>query len=190
MNDYYSSPNDPSFLPYNIEDHYGELVASHGTGTGFSEGSPSTGYPDQMPELCPYSFGFSSSSSVPVHATGLSEPGNPSRAQRNVCSSEDLQSNWNYHSSHARPDLSFKTVSNPNLSYSPAIVSPTATLPTPSEMAVLLTPDNRPPLPTPMIPPAPLAIVSGESSCLPPEEEFMLAKERKHACSMCHKRSV
>ncbi|KAE9406348.1 hypothetical protein BT96DRAFT_250298 [Gymnopus androsaceus JB14] len=40
----------------------------------------------------------------------------------------------------------------------------------------------------PSIPPIPLAMVSAESSSLPPEEEYTLARERKHACSMCHKR--
>lgn len=186
MQNYYPNPNDPSFHSYS-GGHYGAPTSGHvpgtGTGTGFSEGSPSTGYPDQIHE--PYFFDFSSSS-LPAHATGLSEPGNLSRAQINVYSSEEVQSNWNYPSSHARPDLSLKTVSNPNSSYSPA----TATLPTPSEMAVLLMPDSGPAPTMPSIPPIPLAMVSAESSSLPPEEEYTLARERKHACSMCHKRFV
>lgn len=136
--------------------------------TSFSDGS-ATGYE------YPYIFdrggpSLSSSSTLPAtsHATGLSEPGNPSY-------NLPYQQSWNLPSSHG----SFKSV---------AYSAPApAKLPTPSEMAILMRP-NAVDMSPPIIPPTPLAMVSDHLSAVPPEEEFTLARERKHACSMCHKR--
>ncbi|GAW04968.1 c2h2 conidiation transcription factor [Lentinula edodes] len=46
---------------------------------------------------------------------------------------------------------------------------------------------------SPIVPPTPLNMASDHLSAVqmssaPPEEDFTLARERKHACSMCHKR--
>jgi len=66
--------------------------------------------------------------------------------------------------------------------YKPPDLPPVSKVPTPSQMAILLAPSGR--LPLPLHPEAQAASYPG------PEEELTVSRERKHACSMCHKRSV
>ncbi|KAJ3825799.1 hypothetical protein EV361DRAFT_950702 [Lentinula raphanica] len=151
----------------------------------------------------------SSSSTFPVvhlpNATGLSESGNPSSALSNEVYAEDIhpyQPAWDLPSTHGhpharladsaalRPDFSFK-----GGSYSAFAPSPnTLKVPTPSEMAILMRPNGASTNDiAPIVPPTPMNMPSEHLSAVhmssaPPEEEFTLARERKHACSMCHKR--
>ncbi|KAJ3783351.1 hypothetical protein GGU10DRAFT_361091 [Lentinula aff. detonsa] len=188
------------------------------TGDSFSDGSPPTGYPDHEYPYHFFDRGgtstngnpLSSSSTLPVasvnhHATGLSETVNPSSALCNDVYAEDIhpyQQTWDLPSSHGHahapltdsavlcPDFSFKSVPYSSLVPSPSTIK----VPTPSEMAILMRPSGTSTTDiSPIVPPTPLNMANDHLSAVhlssaPPEEEFTLARERKHACSMCHKR--
>ncbi|KAJ3918844.1 hypothetical protein F5877DRAFT_41688 [Lentinula edodes] len=183
---------------------------------GFSDGSPPTGYPDHEYPYHLFDGGgtstnalSSSSTLLPVasvnRATGLSESANPSSALCSDVYTEDAhpyQLPWNLPSSHGHaharladsaafgPVFSFK--STPYTGSVPS--SSTIKVPTPSEMAILMRPGGASSNDiSPIVPPTPLNMASDHLSAVqmssaPPEEDFTLARERKHACSMCHKR--
>ncbi|KAF5392203.1 hypothetical protein D9757_001419 [Collybiopsis confluens] len=193
---YYS--DDPSLLLLlQNASHYPVLPSS----PSFSGGSPPMDYLDpEYPYLIP-----STSSALPTmtdSATGLSVSRLPFAAAAALPQGlypEDTlayQYSWNIPSTHGRtPSLPESSPLGPDPSFKTALYpSPTPKLPTPSEMAILMRPSRAvsstetssvpPPLATrALLSPDPL--LAGLPS---PEEEFTLARERKHACSMCHKR--
>ncbi|KIK62414.1 hypothetical protein GYMLUDRAFT_498211 [Collybiopsis luxurians FD-317 M1] len=214
MQSHYYSNHPSLLLPQNANysaptDHYPVVSACHTESSGFSDGSPTTGYPDHE---YPYFFdrrgtsinALSSPSVLPAmnhNATGLSETGDLSVALANVYAEDTLayHQSWNLPSSHGHARLAESTAlgsdfSFKNASYSGPALSPTPKLPTPSEMAILMRPNSRqsPSELPPKLPPVPLHAVGTDlvSTLPPPEEELTLARERKHACSMCHKRCV
>lgn len=199
----------------------------------FSRGSPFA-YPH--PEYAYFPDRGGPSTTIPstslavssLDATGLGFTGNPSGTDL-FLQPEDIaeyaQESWQWtgqpchglaplaapaHIAHAHPEPDFFEVNKSEGSLvESGVCSPTAQLPTPAAMAVLLNhkarPERRheegsssiavaPPPPLPVVDTTPHAHQNETVAVSParpvPDRSDILSREKKHACTMCHKRSV
>ncbi|KAK1224964.1 hypothetical protein PQX77_012113 [Marasmius sp. AFHP31] len=182
-----------------------ELQYSGGTTAGantihnFSEGFPSLHYPDHGYHCVLDSGEISSSASLspPQHATGVTNPDNLASPFSDLYPADvsPYQHLWPSSSAHTL-DSSLSLLDSdpgpfPHKSSPPSSRYPSNTLTTPSEMAIIMnttaervnSPCRAPP------PPAEIA-VNEQEGVSPPflEAETAVPRERRHACSMCHKR--
>ena len=195
---------------------------------GFSRGSSTSfAYPHQddyryfvdrgelASRLCPTSLVDNNDL---VDAAGIGFAGNPSSSSSNTfVIPEDLsvynQWNWSQHDQpilapapvypqQQQPAFSVKSASSSSLS-SAVVCSPTAQLPTPAAMAVLLNPDARlaadqqhAQVATDFEIPQGSAMHTARPTIIRPVEPVVAvqgvpdspSREKKHACTMCHKR--
>ncbi|KAK7019733.1 hypothetical protein VNI00_017973 [Paramarasmius palmivorus] len=213
---YHTSPS-PTYYDHPASHSYhGPDAGGTNTIHGFSEGSPSSFYQDHEYPYFVDSGEISTSIPPPIpptqqqHATGMTHPGNLARPYSDLYP-EDVspyQRLWPSTSAHgfdpaplADPlgtGSSFGGVKSTPSSISqqePCIPSPTPTLPTPSEMAIILGPNGgsgREASRMPSAPP-PLTMVheingAARQQMMAGDDEAAFTRERKHACTMCHKR--
>ena len=187
--------------------------ASQNFSNGFSRGS-SFAYPHQdyryfidrgelASRLCPTSLVDNN----PLDATGIGFAGNPSSDNAFVVPEDiSVYNQWNWSQPPDHPIIAPAPV-YPQPAFSvktPTVCSPTAQLPTPAAMAVLLNPNAQLPdhqqVAVDFEIPQPSAIhtsLTARPAVHPIEPVVPVqgvpespSREKKHACTMCHKRQV
>jgi hypothetical protein len=210
----------PAFQSMNPAINSGQYLATHNNFNlgGFSRGSPLR-YADHQYHFLPDRGGPSTRISSSVARTGLNATGTgisdtPTQAI-NVFRAEGIanyQQPWQWTPTtvhgHAAPmsaplDPNLSSFKSATMNPAGVVRSPAAQLPTPAAMAVLLNPNAQSkitlPRPPPMTMPRAADGARQPASTRPTHQEpgvgtqsmtDSFLREKKHACTMCHKRSV